>query len=156
MVEGAVLRDAQPVAISAGIELHRAAGRAGNRGRPRTPDLLHLTQRRTPHRAGFRGIAGWPGGEERTYVPAEIVDRREHPAHGAEGAVGQRWFFLPFVVFPPVTMRDPVAGHCSWLECRRLHAERPQDRLRDVVAVWLAGDVGDDAAQNRESVVRVL
>ena len=121
-----VWRDAEAVAVAAGVELHRAGVRSRDAVAGRdAPDLLHLAQRRAADRAGLRAVARRPRrrGTRRRTAPRSR-DRRQHAAHRAEGAVGQRRLLLPLLVFPPIAVREAVRRHRGRLERRRRHAER--------------------------------
>ena len=149
------LRDAQAVAVAARRELQRAGRRHARQRRLRPPDLLHFAQRGAPQWARLGAIARRPRVHHPRHVPREIAQRRQHPAHRAERAVGQRRLFLPLFVLPPVAVRQaaaaPPAHRASSPAGQRL--EQP---AADVVAVRHARHLGDDAPEDGEAVVRVL
>ena len=68
-------------------------------------------------------------------VRPRSLQRRQHAAHRAEGAVRQRRLLLPALVLPAIAVREPVGRHRRRLERRRRHAERLQDVAAHVVAV---------------------
>ena len=100
--------DAEAEAVAAGVQVRRPRRGARDRRRPRPPDLLHLAQRRAADRPGLGAIPRRIGGQQRADVLREVRDRRQHAAHHAEGAVGQRRLELPRLVFPAIAKRHAI------------------------------------------------
>ena len=118
--------------------------------------LLHLAHRTASHRPSLGVIARRPGRQHERDVSGQIVGGRVEPSHRAKRSVRQRRLPDPALAVAAISVRDAVGRHIAGIPDRGPHAERRQDARADVVAKGHARHVGDNAAQQREAVVRVL
>ena len=156
MREIAGLRDAQPITVAGCVQLHGAGGVARHHRGPRAPHLLHLAKRRAGYGTGLGGVARRPGAQQETDVAPEVLERGEHAAHRAEGAVRQLRLALPARILPAVALSEPRRRHRTRLERGRGHAERSQDLALHISRVGHTGDVRDHTPEDGVRVVRVL
>src|SRR5687767_9854298 len=157
MHEAAVLRNAESISITTGIELQWSIDDTAKCStRLKTPNLLHLTCAASLDRAAIRFVPRRIRRHQKRDVASKIARAGPKSTHRAKRAMGQDRFGFPRSVFPTITERDVFARHRRHFKCRRSHAERTQNIVTHVVGVGFTGSARDDLAENSEAIVRVF
>src|SRR5690606_22247386 len=129
-VEEAALTYAEPVSVAARAQRDGAGLRVAYGARALVAyHLLHLAPRCAIQRTVVRAVARRPRVEHEAHPARQVGDGREHPAHGAERAVGELILLEPFIVLPAVAVRQTRGIHLGALQGGGSHTERLQHVL---------------------------